>query len=107
MNEEEIIKEIKVAIKSEGSIDIGDLRLECLQGLLDLYENEKAENRHLKVFYKDSVSKYIIKDKIRDFQRVKEEILKLENSLGKASITYDIVRNDYCEEMLKELLEEE
>lgn len=53
---------------------------------------------------------YIFKDKIREkikaFQDVKKEIIKNENKLSRASITYDIVRNDYCEKMLQELLED-
>ena len=53
---------------------------------------------------------YISKDKVRDlleqFRAIKKEILKLEHELGRASITYDIVRNDYCEKMLEKLLGE-
>ena len=54
----------------------------------------------------DLISKDKIREKIKAFQDVKKEIIKNENKLLKASITYDIVRNDYCEKMLQELLEE-
>jgi hypothetical protein len=54
------------------------------------------------------VNKFINKDKIREkiknFKAVKQEIFRLENKLGIPSITYDIVRNDYCEKMLEDLL---
>lgn len=47
-----------------------------------------------------------IREKIKFFKSVKQEIFRLENKLGIPSITYDIVRNDYCEKMLEDLLKE-
>ena len=55
---------------------------------------------------KDYISKDKIKNKIEQYKKTKKEIFKLEHELGRASITYDIVRNDYCEKMLEDLLEE-
>jgi hypothetical protein len=55
----------------------------------------------------ETIPKYKIREIIDNFRNVKREILNNENELGRASVTYDIVRNDYCEEMLKELLEED
>ena len=54
----------------------------------------------------DLIRKDKIREKINQFREVKKEILKNENELQRVSITYDIIRNDYCEKMLKELLEE-
>ena len=51
----------------------------------------------------DLISKDKIREKINQFREVKKEILKNENELQRVSITYDIIRNDYCEKMLKEL----
>lgn len=55
---------------------------------------------------KSSISKDKIESMIDKFRKVKADIFSTENVLGRASITYDIVRNDYCEKMLQELLEE-
>ena len=68
----------------------------------DLINNEK-ENIYINYISKDKIRK----KKINQFREVKKEILKNENELQRVSITYDIIRNDYCEKMLKELLEEE
>lgn len=57
-------------------------------------------------YKRNYVSKDKIREKIRQFKAVKQEIFRLENKLGIPSITYDIVRNDYCEKMLEELLKE-
>ena len=46
-----------------------------------------------------------IKAKIEEFKIVRNEILKNENELNRKMITEDLVRNDYCEKMLQELLE--
>lgn len=54
----------------------------------------------------ETIPRYKIREKIKAFQDVKKEIIKNENKLSRASITYDIVRNDYCEKMLNQLLEE-
>lgn len=64
-------------------------------------EKEEKEERD-----EETIPRYKIREKIKAFQDVKKEIIKNENKLSRASITYDIVRNDYCEKMLKELLEE-
>lgn len=47
-----------------------------------------------------------IKKKIQEFKEVRDEILKREAALKIPSVTYDLRRNDYCEKMLEELLQE-
>lgn len=54
----------------------------------------------------ETIPRCKIREKINQFREVKKEILKNENELQRVSITYDIIRNDYCEKMLLELLEE-
>lgn len=50
------------------------------------------------------VFKYKIEEKIEEFKNLKKEILRIEKQTKHKSITYDIVRNDYCEKMLEGLL---
>lgn len=86
---------------------------------IETLEIEGTENNYLEVkillnlverLQEEIKNNYISKDKIKsminNFRKVKREILSNENILGRASITYDIVRNDYCEKMLNQLLEE-
>lgn len=61
---------------------------------------------HKQITESDYISKDKVKEKIRAFKSVKQEIFRLESKLGIPSITYDIVRNDYCEKMLEDLLKE-
>lgn len=79
------------------------------------YYKEKAKNKEKKAisqaiirdtFSADYISKDEVREKIKEFQDVKKTIIKSESKLLRASITYDIVRNDYCEKMLEELLGE-
>lgn len=86
---------------------------------IETLEIEGTENNYLEVkillnlvekLKEEIENNYISKNKIisiiDNFSKVKSEILSSENVLGRASITYDIVRNDYCEKMLNQLLEE-
>lgn len=105
----------------EGQINMG-LMLSDIEYLLNETKALKSENKELnkelnqriklkieneKIVDNEFISKDKIKAKIHAFKEIKKEILSCENKLAKASITYDIVRNDYCEKMLKDLLEEE
>ena len=54
----------------------------------------------------DYISKDKLRKKLEQFRIIKREIFKIEHELGTPSITYDIVRNDYCEKILEDLLEE-
>lgn len=47
-----------------------------------------------------------IKAKIEEFKKVRDIILKNEKEFNRPMMTYDLKRNDYCEKMLQELLEE-
>ena len=118
MREEEIIKIIKYMLENKNTDINVIINYEAIQGLLDLYTKQQKEierlnfeNHMLKKWNKqldeNCISKDKIREKIKAFQDVKKEIIKNENKLSRASITYDIVRNDYCEKMLLELLEEE
>lgn len=125
MSEEEIMQGINKTIrfmKEELKADHSCFTIQelwAVNGLLDLYQKEKEKNKELEkklanrielldyMISKDYISKDKIKAKIHAFKEIKKEILSCENKLAKASITYDIVRNDYCEKMLKDLLEEE
>ena len=78
--------------------------IETLLNIIDNQHKELLGLTHSLTF--DYISKDKIREKIRNFKAVKQEIFRLENKLGNPSITYDIVRNDYCEKMLEDLLKE-
>lgn len=90
-----------------------------IETILNLTKKQQEEIKELKkklanrlellnyTISKDYISKDKISNKIEQFKANKKLILELENELGTASITYDIVRNDYCEKMLEDLLEKE
>lgn len=65
--------------------------------LVKLYLKEKEKNKELK-------SK--IREKIKQYEAIRDEILKIENKTMIPSVTLDLKRNDYCMKILEELLEE-
>lgn len=110
MNEEEFLEEIELAIKDR-AIDIGDLRLECLQGLLDLYNTEKQKNKELENadlttvymngFYNGEKKwKDKIKNKIKEINETYEELE--EDELGRKEYYYPNYTIDILEELLGE-----
>lgn len=78
-----------------------------LQKKIKELENADLTTVYMNGFY-DGEKKWKdkIKEKIKEFREVRDEILKNEKQLQRESITYDLKRNDYCEKMLQELLEE-
>ena len=98
---------LNVINKQQKEIKKEKNRIMELAELLDKQENEiKSLEQELEIQEGCSISKDKIREKIKAFQNIKKEIIKNEHKLLRASITYDIVRNDYCEKMLQELLEE-
>ena len=61
------------------------------------------------VLYKDAYFDLIkkIENAISQYKSIREEILNLENLLDRPMITYDLIRNDYCEKILQEILKGE
>ena len=94
MSEEE--KKAIETLEIEGT-ENNYLEVKILLNLVDRLQEEIKNNY---------ISKGKIKSIIDNFRKIKSEILSSENVLGRASITYDIVRNDYCEKMLNQLLED-
>ena len=72
--------------------------------------NEKVSSYHkqldLDYVDKNFVSKTKIRNVISKFKSIRDEILKLEKELNRSMISYDLIRNDYCIKILKDLLEE-
>jgi hypothetical protein len=102
MSKKEIIEEIEDAVKSNGSIDIGDLSLECLQGILDLYKQEKEKSKYYEEELEATIEQSVSKHKI------KEEIKKLNEKNGYKIDLYtgqiEKTEEDYQIAILKKLL---
>ena len=117
--EENIAIETLKEVASDDFDTLGDdISPKMAQNILNIINRQKKEIEELKqekeylnCIIESDKDNYINKDKIREkikaFQDIKKEIIKNENKLLRASITYDIVRNDYCEKMLQELLKED
>lgn len=129
MSEEEIIEKIKNTIqydKEHRIVTIYDekpLFRDYLQGLLDLYNKEKAKNKEIrqwkyvidtyedldklkeldliKIKDKEYISKDKIKDKIKDLDNL---LIETQKELGTASIEFTIYAHQ--KNILQELLEE-
>ena len=61
------------------------------------------------VLYKDAYFDLIkkIENAILQYRSIRKEIMNLENLLERPMITYDLIRNDYCEKILQEILKGE
>ena len=62
-------------------------------------------NKEYKDAYFDLIKK--IENAISQYKSIREEILNLENLLDIPMITYDLIRNDYCEKILEDILKGE
>lgn len=78
--------------------------------ILNLIEKQSKEIEELKNknnINENYISKDKIKAKIEQFKFVRNTILETGAEYKTPMMTYDLIRNDYCEKMLQELLEEE
>lgn len=59
--------------------------------------------------YKDAYFDLIkkLENAISQYRCIRNEIIKLEKSLDRHMITYDLIRNDYCEKILQDILKGE
>ena len=96
MNEE--IEALKLELYDSYISDIGITQktYKRLNDLLNLIEKQQKE-------IENSISKDKIREKIKDFEEIRDIIAVKEN----IDLNYDMKRNDYCIKMLNELLEEE
>lgn len=62
-------------------------------------------NKEYKDAYFDLIKK--IENAISQYKDIRKEILRLEGLLERPMITYDLIRNDYCEKILQEILKGE
>jgi hypothetical protein len=62
-----------------------------------------------KIVYKDAYFDLIkkIENAISQYKCIRKEILYLENLFERPMITHDLIRNDYCEKILQEILKGE
>ena len=88
-----------LTIKEEEIEELKEINEELVESIEEGVNGERINDINC-------ISKDKIREKIKAFQNIRKEILKNDNELLRSSITYDIVRNDYCEKMLQELLEE-
>ena len=120
MSDEERIEQLELEVKvlranNKGLKDkIEELKKENLEirdwkYVIDSYEDlERLKELDLvKIKGKEYISKDIIKEKIEQFKQVRGTILDNEAEYKRPMMTYDLIRNDYCEKMLQSLLEEE
>lgn len=61
------------------------------------------------VLYKDAYFDLIkkIENAISQYKCIRKEILNLENLFERPMITHDLIRNDYCEKILQDILKGE
>ena len=52
----------------------------------------------------DYIEKKKIKEIIKQYKDIRNIIIKNESKLNRSMITYDLIRNDYCEKILESLL---
>lgn len=100
MSEEEkkAIEELKSFINDKDCIYwIGKNGEEAVKIILNLIETQQKEIEELK---------NRIREKIEKFKVIRDTILEHEAEYKRPMMTYDLIRNDYCEKMLQELLEE-
>lgn len=108
MSEEEIVLILNALKYYQDKLNKENLRLNNITLFarnIDIIGNiitikEKLQNLN------DYIPKSKVEEKINQFKIIRDEILKMEKDLKRPSITYDLIRNDYCEKLLQELLEE-
>lgn len=117
MSEEElvILQNIQYALDNVGSFDFGDFSFDDIQGLLNLYQNEKEKNEKLnklkcfgllEIFNmgKEGARQRIKHDWVEK-DKIREELTELDNMKVDGEVFTTAV--NFAKNILKELLEEE
>ena len=94
---DKIFEEIKEKYKKSNKY-ISYVSYEDIGKLISIIENIN------KRINEDYIEKKKIKEIIKQYKDIRNIIIKNECELNRSMITYDLIRNDYCEKMLEILL---